>query len=88
MEEKFVTRQLHYMRRARSDPVEIHSSSLDEGKLVAKVDPDDTYDIVMGSRSSEETLQLMGAKPIDIVCPKQTDVDAAWIKPTTAFQWA
>jgi len=88
MEQKFVTRQLHYMRRTRSDPVEIQGDSLDEGHLIAKVDPDDTYDIVMGSRSSEETLQSMGAKPIDIVCRKQADVDAVWIKPTAAFHWA
>ncbi|KAH0286127.1 hypothetical protein M436DRAFT_60267 [Aureobasidium namibiae CBS 147.97] len=88
MEQKFVTRQLHYMRRARFDPVEVQKDSLDVRHLVAKVDPDDTYDIVMGSRSSEETLQSMGAKPIDIVCRKRTDVDAAWIKPTTAFHWA
>lgn len=88
MEEKFVTRQLHYMRRARSDPVKIHESSLDEGRLVAKVDPEDTYDIVIGSQMSQETTQWTSAQPIDIVCRKRTDVDAAWRKPTTAFHWA
>jgi hypothetical protein len=42
------------MRRARYDHVEIHENSLDGGILIAKSDPDDTYDIVTGSRSSKE----------------------------------
>jgi hypothetical protein len=67
MEQKFVTRQLHRMRRARYDHVEIHEDSLDEGTLVAKIDPDDTYDIVMGSGLLEEASQNSASQPINIV---------------------
>lgn len=88
MEQNFVTSQLHYMRRARFDLVEIHGDSLREGYLVPKVDPDDTYDVVMGSRTSEEISESLRSQPIDVVCRKQMDVERAWKKPNKAFRWA
>jgi hypothetical protein len=87
MEQKFVTRQLHRMRRARYDHVEIHEDSLDEGILIEKVDPDDTYEIVMGSRSSEESPETTVTQPINIIRRKQQDVEKAWRKPSKSFLW-
>lgn len=88
MEQKFVARQLHYMRRARYDPVEIHGDSLDAGRLIAKVDPDDNYVVAMGNRTSAEISQSTSSQPIDIVRRKRMDVDGVWKKPTTSFHWA
>lgn len=87
MEQKFVTRQLHRMRRARFNHVEIHENSLSEGILVTKVEPDDTYNIVMGSRSSEESLEATITQPIDIVSRKQESIEKAWKKPGKSFLW-
>jgi hypothetical protein len=88
MEQKFVTRQHHYMRRCCLDPVEIHEDSLEEDILIPRVDTDDTNSVPMQSSLLQETPHSTGTQPINIVWPKAKDVEDAWKAPRQSFAWA
>ncbi|KAI4854529.1 hypothetical protein E4T44_00105 [Aureobasidium sp. EXF-8845] len=88
MEQRFIARQHHLMRRCRYDHVEVHEDSLIEGILTPKVDADHVNSTPMQSHLLQDTLRPTSTQAINIVWPKRKDVADAWQPARKSFAWA